>query len=40
MRASSPRRLDLVSPGWRGDDVAGRYEAIHDIVSRRRGLAR
>jgi ferrous iron transport protein B len=28
------KRLDLVSPGWRGDDVEGRYEIIHDIVAR------
>ena len=28
------KRLDLHSPGWRGDDVEGRYEAIHDIVAR------
>ncbi len=28
------KRLDLHSPGWRGDDVEGRYETIHAIVSR------
>ena len=28
------KRLDLHSPGWRGDDVEGRYEEIHAIVAR------
>ncbi len=28
------KRLDQLSPGWRSDDVAGHYEAIHDIVAR------
>lgn len=28
------RRLDLVSPGWRGDEVEGRYATIHEIVER------
>lgn len=28
------KRLDLHSPGWRGDDVEGRYETIHSIVAR------
>ncbi len=26
------RRLDRHSPGWRGEDVQGRYETIHQIV--------
>lgn len=28
------RRLDRMSPGWRSDDVEGRYEAIQGLVSR------
>jgi ferrous iron transport protein B len=28
------RRLDRVEPGWRSDDVEGRYEAIGDVVKR------
>ncbi len=28
------RRLDMLSPGWRSDDVEGRYEAIRDTVAR------
>ncbi len=27
------RRLDHVDPGWRGDDVEGRYEAIGDVLA-------
>jgi ferrous iron transport protein B len=26
------RRLDEASPGWRNDDVQGRYEEIHELV--------
>ena len=28
------RRLDAVSPGWRADEVEGRYEAIHGVLER------